>query len=299
MYSRTATAIALAATAFGGGTAYAATTTVNDTANVVFIVDESGSMGGEQSFLENTVVDELDSGLQAAGVTNRSYAVIGFGGNIGGDDDDPRLVGGLDTPANTKTNLGNLTTSGAIEDGYAGMQFALDSLNFDAGAAVNFILATDEDRDTIPGAPADRAAMFSALSAQNVVLNAIVDNPFTSDTGTSSEVIGLDADDNGYLTDGSGGFTTDTNPVVGNGAGSTDDDYVGLALDTGGAAWNLNILRAGGSAADSFASAFVDIKVAEITTQPPTPAVPVPASIPLLVSGLGMIGALRLRAKRA
>src|SRR6056297_3181305 len=54
------------------------TTTVNTTSNVVFLVDESGSMTTEHQFLKDVILD-LDAGLDSAGVTDRSYGVVGFG----------------------------------------------------------------------------------------------------------------------------------------------------------------------------------------------------------------------------
>ena len=67
--------------------------TVNTRSNVVFIVDESGSMSGEQAFLENTVIDKLDTDLLAAGVSDeRRYGVVGFGGSVSSND--PRQIGG-------------------------------------------------------------------------------------------------------------------------------------------------------------------------------------------------------------
>jgi len=268
---------------------------VNTMSNVVFIVDESGSMGGEQAFLRDFVIDKLDADLLTAGVTSRSYGIVGYGGTGGGD---PRAVGGtgLSDSATTKANLATLNSSGSIEDGYEAIQFAIDTFTFTAGAAVNFILVTDEDRD-VAGGP-NLASIQTAMTSRNILLNAVINNPFTSDNGASSEVIGMDSDGTAYLTDGLGSFTTDTGATIGNGVGNTEVDYAALALATGGAAWNLNILRDGGNSALSFGEVFVDIKVSEIVTQQPTPPIPLPAGVWLMISGLGALGVAR-RARKA
>ena len=286
-------AVAVAVVMAGG--AWAAT--VNTISNVVFIVDESGSMGGEQAFLKDTVIDRLDADLAAAGVTNRSYGVVGYGngqnpGNLG------RAVGGasLGDAATTKTNLGGLLTSGSFEDGYSAIDFALSAYSYTPGAAINFILVTDEDRDN--GNPAlDFTNILSRLSASNILLNAVVDNGFESGAGATA--LGINNGGTAYVADGMGGFVEAPGGTAD--PGSTKDDYVDLALQSGGAAWDLNQLRAGGNPALSFASAFVDIKVSEIISQPPSNPnpIPVPAALPLLLGGLGALGAVRLRRKRA
>ena len=269
--------------------------TVNTISNVVFIVDESGSMGGEQAFLRDTVIDRLDTDLATAGVTSRSYGVVGFGG--GGTGNSGRVLGGgLTDAAATKTNLGGLRLIGSTEDGYAGIDFALNAFSYNAGAAINFILVTDEDRDDTD-ASLNFGNILARLTGSRILLNAVVNNRFSTAAGDTA--LGLN-DGEAYSADGSGGFDTSAGGVVGRGSGTTTADYVDLALQTGGAAWNLNELRSGGDDALSFASAFVSIKVDEIVSQPPsTPVVPVPAALPLLLGGIGMLGALRVRGRRA
>ena len=293
-----ASAGALAVLAAGAATA----ATVNTKANVVFIVDESGSMRGEQAFLKDTVVDALDSGLNAAGVTDRKYGVVGYGrSSFGGGPGAQDLGSGLMSATDTKTAMGSFQISGGTEDGWQAIDFALNNFTFTPGAAVNFVLVTDEDRDNIDST-LSFSGIESALTSRKIVLNAIVNNPFTSDNNGSGDVIGIDSTLEAFVADGSGGFSTDTGGVTGNGSGATETDYVPLALNTGGAAWNLNILRAGGDDATSFANAFIDIKVSEIISQPPsTPSpIPLPAGGLLLLTalgGLGGAGALRRRNK--
>ena len=73
---------------------------------VIFVVDESGSMGGEHAFLPGFVTD-LDARLTAAGVTSRQFGLTGFGGGGVGNLGRTFNVGGM--------LLGSAATSGRAE----------------------------------------------------------------------------------------------------------------------------------------------------------------------------------------
>ena len=257
-------------------------------ADFIFVVDESSSMAGEQAWL-GSVINDLDAGLAAEDVTAR-YGIVGFGG--GGSDNLGRkvLVGGQDfgNAAQFSTATTNLVTSGGFEDGYSAIDFSFSNYSFDANAVVNIVLVTDEDRDN-GNNTLNFTNISSQLGARGALLNAVVNNPFTNDNGGSA--LGIDSKNNSYLQDGAN-FTQSSGANVGNGFGNTENDYVQLALDSGGAAWNLNFLRSGGDAATAFSNAFVNIKVREVTLNPnPNPTTtPEPASL-LALSAIGVIGA--------
>jgi RHS repeat-associated protein len=158
-----------------------------------------------------------------------------------------------------------LQTSGGTEDGYDGIDAALNGLSFRPGAAVNFILVTDEDRDnTDPSLTF--SSILNALSNQQALLNAVINGNFRNTNNQT--VLGVDSAGQAYLSNGTGGYTiTAIGSVVGD--GTTKADYIDLALATGGAAWDLNQLRSGGLTATSFTQAFVDIKAREILEQLP------------------------------
>lgn len=273
----------------------ASAATVNTIANTIFVVDESGSMAGEQAWLRTTVVDALDAGLLAEGVTSRSYGVVGYGsGNshsgVGSDPHVHTAGGGaaadLMDATDTKSAMTQFVTSGFTEDGWKAIAYALNFFNFDAGAAINIVLVTDEDRDNTSSDTF--ASVLALLNSKNAILNVVVNNPFGCDGGSA---LGRSSSE-GFQADGNGGYATCSNPTTGNGEGATETQYVPLALQTGGAAWNLNVLRSGGNNALSFTEAFVDIKVQEITTRPIDP-IPLPAPAFLLIVGLSGLAAIR------
>jgi hypothetical protein len=262
-------------------------------ADILVVVDESGSMSGEHAWI-GSMVANLNTNLVAAGVTNAQYALVGFGNGQGGNfgaNNLGRTLTGLTSVAGFQTASGNLVLTGGFEDGYSGMNYALNNIALRNGAALNVILVTDENRDN-GNAALTYASMLSAFTSRNALLNVVVDNPFTAD----GPALGVDSDGFGYKADGLGGFTKVAGGVVGNGDGDTETTYVAMALATGGAAWNLNQLRAGGLVAQSFTSAFTAIKVAEIISQPPSNRVPDSgATIMMLLSGLAVVAGLRRR----
>ena len=253
-------------------------------ADVLIIMDESGSMAGEQAWVSGSggMLDLLDQSLIAAGVTNNRYGVVGFGyGSYGSEVPFKHELNGSDwgVAADVAANLNpSFQTHGLYEDGFWALGFALNNYTFRPDAALNIILITDEDRDN--RSSYIYASVLTMLEEHNAILNVIVNNPFGQALGTDGEY--------SYIGDGIGGYLSSLGFTIGNGEGNTENTYVPMALATGGAAWNLNYLRAGGVTAESFTNAFVDIKVAEIERQ----QTPEPGTLALM--GLGILGLLTI-----
>lgn len=265
--------------------AFSARAAVNTMADIVVVVDESGSMSGEHAWLGG-MIDNLNTNLIAAGVTDAKFALVGYGNSAVV----PRTLTDFTTVAGFQAADNGLVINGGTEDGYAGINYAMNNLSFRAGAAQNYILVTDEDRDNT-NAALTYASILQALQARGALLNVVVDNPFTA----SGTALGIDNAGFGYKADGAGGFTQVAGGVAGNGDGTTETDYVALALASGGAAWDLNQLRAGGLIAESFTAAFSAIKVGEIIKQPPAGVPDSGSTIVLFLSGLALVSGLRRR----
>jgi len=135
-------------------------------ADIVFVFDESSSMGDEQ----NDVISNLAIFTQAmidAGIS-AEYGLVGFG--YGGlSDPYIRLVRDLTTAADFQTGLGELHEIGSVEKGFQATKFALDNITWRVGNVTKVIVViTDEDSDGVEGG-AD-----ATLTAMNALWNGIV-----------------------------------------------------------------------------------------------------------------------------
>lgn len=235
--------------------------TNGSSANLLFVVDESGSMSGEHQFLQGQAAS-IESGLATVGVSDPNFGLIGYGnGNA-----IPRLLqmdgSNLGDAAAFSTAAGSLMTDGSTEDGYAGIDFALDQFSGSTGPTF-VILVTDEDRDILdeseyPGAPSlTPNSVQQALTAANARLVSIIDQEILENQ--SMEALVINADDQTFQADGNGDVVRSDNGSLGTYAdGDTTVDYAELALATDGIVADLNQLREGGLTGESFTKAFID-----------------------------------------
>lgn len=236
-------------------------------ADVVVVVDESGSMSGEHGWLADFAAPleaHLSTNGVGAGAVPNRYGLIGYEATPRPISMPPGLMGNYrEFIAATAA----LRISGGTEDGWRSIRHALTSYPLRADSARNIILVTDEDRDNTDNTITYNSLLADLRSAK-AVLNAVVDARFRCGDGTAA--LGLGQNKVGYKADGRGGYVTCANATATSGSGTTIVDYVNLALATGGAAWDIDVLRDGGIVAQSFTNALLKIKVQEILQQLPT-----------------------------
>ncbi|MCP1337960.1 VWA domain-containing protein [Futiania mangrovi] len=172
--------------------------------DIVFVVDESGSMGSVQANLRNNI-GAFASILSGGGVDAR-YALVGYGSSGVA----PRLITDFTNPTDFGTAAQGLLTNGGTEPGYTAIAFAvngLDSqsptLSYRTNAVKNIIILTDEPsngdtvaRGSIGGVAVNATNLDALLTSVNALLNGVL-----SGGSTISSYSGLIAAHNGNIYD--------------------------------------------------------------------------------------------------
>lgn len=236
--------------------------------DVVFVVDESGSMAGEHAWL-GSMPGQLEAAFNAAGIGNdptrpNRYGMVGYASSAHEAQQraHKHLLAGNDfgSAAEAQAAAASLAVVGNLEDGYDGITLALQAYAFRPGAVVAVILITDAARTVVNGA-VNKTSVEGLLTGRQVVFAAIC-NLDIRDT-LAAVCIGRKGAV-AYKQSGAS-YVTSTFSSIAPGPGGAPDnatvvaDYTSMAEDVGGTTWDLNILRAGGSAALAFTAAFIDI----------------------------------------
>ncbi len=136
-------------------------------ADIVFLIDTSGSMGGEIAAVRDNCVTFADA-LAASEIDYR-LGLVEFGHS--GKDNPGVIGGGLTADPNLfKQWVSTLTASGSYEPGFEAIRMAIQDYDFRTGAHKVFLIITDEDSDDH-----NTADTIDLILANNVVVHAAVD----------------------------------------------------------------------------------------------------------------------------
>ena len=254
-------------------------------ADIIVVVDESKSMKPHYKERLHEAFTRLDVSLEEHGIglypgKPNQYTVVGFGHSEG-----RTSVNGVHryVPHVLYSNNGRqvydingfqeacskLQTTGSLEDGYLAMKFALEDITSggrqllrlrreDIAPVIIFI--SDEDRDTHQqGAGISRSAIKRIIRKSGATMEAIVDNNvwYNNQRG-----FGMDSSGTLYVAESTTRYTT-SNPrfykrYLDLHYRTTRRDYSSVALEVGGAAWDLNSILDSDVLFDSHVQAFVD-----------------------------------------
>jgi hypothetical protein len=286
---KTFSAAAIFTTLVSGASAsfdYAANPTGSEKCALINVaMDESGSMGSDQTFMRNKALPRMGRTLHAAPY-GYDYVFVcsgGFGSYSNSNGNYYHSMGctTLDSNGNLANNdVTDWVASGATEDGWAAMQRSMndvsetiEGMNLISTCGridKNMILVTDEDRDDT-NSQLTASGVKQDIANKGYILNVIVDVTIDG----SDDNFGMKIGGGGYQTEI---FRMDTSlpsdyrtfnktgnyRTFSNGWVDTHDHYSDLVVDTGGAVWNIKAVRSGGQLTDVFADVFVIIKAEEL-----------------------------------
>lgn len=154
-----------------------------------------------------------------------------------------------------------LRSEGLIEDGYDGVQFALERLPFRPNASRQVILVTDEDRDIVDPLQS-YSTLDSSLRALGIDFHVLANAKIRNENDKT--LLGIDFDANqlfGIESKANDSFDRYqvNSPTFPSSQGTTLQDYYELAKSDQGDFWDIMSLREGDSVTrSSFTKAFVE-----------------------------------------
>ncbi|MBK1871780.1 MULTISPECIES: VWA domain-containing protein [unclassified Marinobacter] len=163
--------------------------------DIVFVVDESGSMGNVQRNLRANI-GLFASILTGTGQVDAQYGLVGYGDR----GVSPRMLTDFVDADDFSTAANGLRTNGGTEPGYLATAFALNALDgqsdlfsFRSNAVKNIIILTDEPNNpnnssyygTVGGANVDSSVLDSILTDNNALYNGVLRNSSTIESYSS------------------------------------------------------------------------------------------------------------------
>ena len=209
-------------------------------ADVIVVMDESGSMGPTQAFSAQFVLD-LEQALVSAGVgvtdTNQ-YGAVGFGGGTAGTafnlGRSINVGAGIWGTANEYVTASTqFVTTGVSEDGFSGINFALQNYPFRPEAAKFIILATDEPRIVVDNS-LSQAGVLADLQLAGVNLQGILGANIVDSNGN----VALAIDNNNVYVESGTTYTVSPGGTITGGLSVAD--YVPLVQQTNGITGDLS-----------------------------------------------------------
>ncbi|WP_020677116.1 VWA domain-containing protein [Geopsychrobacter electrodiphilus] len=163
---------------------FGTTAVASQFADIGFVIDQSGSMGGEFSWLKNSI-SGIGTEVSAKGIT-ATYGVAGYEMYAGNQSSAPSYSVWQDLSSNISDTVNAVTgvrTYGGTERGYQALDWATDNFSWSGGNfAKVMVLITDEPnnyRDSYSyGGLSGEAALAKKMSDNNILLNVITETNY-------------------------------------------------------------------------------------------------------------------------
>jgi hypothetical protein len=220
--------------------------------DVVFIIDESGSMEGDQSWFKRKFSRRINKHLQSYGIGNRDgrknrIGLFGFARTSTIQSEMTYMLIGSTTEYDQFDQY-NFVHNGKIEDGYSAIKRVAEYLEKQErhpNVQRMIVLVTDEDRDIVTNIT--KYELINQLRRAGIRLDVVVSNSFIS--ADHRPAVGVGPETQGFPT-----FVMDSGrndellsngeSIEDSGHGSTFEDYVDLAWKSCGVAWDINEVQA-------------------------------------------------------
>lgn len=141
-------------------------------ADVAFVIDQSGSMGGEYSWLANSI-SAIDTQLTAGGIVAR-YGLAGYVFYAGNESGAPATSKYVNLTSNISSIVSALSPAnlyGSVERGYHAASWATTGFSWSTNASKIIILITDEAANQ--GSGITEAQLGLDMTAGSFLLNVI------------------------------------------------------------------------------------------------------------------------------
>ena len=250
--------IRLKAGAFALPLLFSSSVAMAQSVEMLFVIDETGSMEEEQQFIRDNFIPAFESSLQSRGYTDRQYGLWGFGNNEPGDsansvplqklfDLDPTSPSFFGDAAAAQAGISGLKAFGGSEDPYRSIeeaeQFFFPDTRSSSDPVRVIVLVTDEDRDAFvvvdPRLPPELSDIQAIWSSKDIVPVHIVNHGLTDGNGQAvlaANSTTLFLEDGGVATSISGTVVPDisTRPTEESNSANSSvvADYITPALGT-------------------------------------------------------------------
>ncbi|MCZ6853889.1 MAG: VWA domain-containing protein [Gammaproteobacteria bacterium] len=199
----------------------------------VLIVDQSGSMGA-LNWLSAFLRATQESGEAETSATPIEYALVLYTNDARPIGFGSRQFGSIEEVAEVLDSIGRGNVG--VEDGYEAIHKALATFSRQSSEHLHLLLFTDEDRDR-ENTQESFDKILADLKANHVTLDVVVNAVFTCEDGR--QAVAMTAKQEGFVLEQQELVLCDDVEIHVSNGQTTLPDYIELAHQSGGTAWQI------------------------------------------------------------